>query len=137
MMLWVLLKSSLFFFPFCLKACLDLSLLSSFLMQCFMNLDHNCVCDENFVTQEMIPRYAPMIWYVCYVKYDIMCTSDVVGNTQRLVSMGKIHKIGLCGYQCNGKNDVSRYQDEVTVSCLRYGVKMVEWLLSMTNPWRR
>ena len=28
-------------------------------------------------------------------------------------------------------------KDEVTASCLRYGVKMVEWLLSMTHPWKR
>ena len=27
----------------------------------FTNQDSNCVCDDNFVTQEMIPRYAPMI----------------------------------------------------------------------------
>ena len=26
-----------------------------------MKQDNNCVCDDNFVTQEMIPRYAPMI----------------------------------------------------------------------------
>ena len=62
--------SSLLIFPFCLKACLALCCLSSFLMQCFTNQDSNCVCDDNFVTQEMIPRYATRWWYVCYGKYD-------------------------------------------------------------------
>ena len=28
-----------------------------------------------------------------------MCTSHVAGNTQRLVSMGKVRKDGLCGSQ--------------------------------------
>ena len=29
------------------------------------NQDSNCVCDDNLVTQEMIPRYAPR-WYGMY-----------------------------------------------------------------------
>ena len=40
-----------------------------------------------------------MLWEV----WSLMCTSHVAGNTQRLVSMGKVCKDGLCGYQCNGK----------------------------------
>ena len=39
--------------------------LSSFLMQCFTNQDSNCVCDDNLVTQKMIPRYATR-WYGMY-----------------------------------------------------------------------
>ena len=50
------------YLPFFLKACLALCCLSSFLMQCFTNQDSNCVCDDNFVTQEMITRYATR-WY--------------------------------------------------------------------------
>ena len=53
------------YLPFCLKACLALCCLSSFLMQCFTNQDSNCVCDDNPVTQEMIPRYATR-WYDMY-----------------------------------------------------------------------
>ena len=41
------------------------SLLSSFLMQNFMNQDSNFACDDTFVTQNMMPRYAPL-WYGMY-----------------------------------------------------------------------
>jgi hypothetical protein len=64
-MLWFLLISSLLIFSFCLKACLALSLLSSFLMQNFTIQDSNCVSYDNLVTQEMILRYAPR-WYGMY-----------------------------------------------------------------------
>ena len=52
-----------------------------------------------------------------------MCTSNIADNTQRLVSIGKVHRMGYGGYQCNGKNhDIPQYQDdvEVTVSCLQW-----------------
>ena len=64
-MLWFLLISSLLIFPLCLKALVALSLLSSSLMQNFMNQDSNCVCDENLVTHKFMPRYAPR-WYGMY-----------------------------------------------------------------------
>ena len=36
----------------------------------FTNQDSNCVCDDNFVTQKLIPRYAPL-WYGMYaMEYD-------------------------------------------------------------------
>ena len=36
----------------------------------FMNQDSNCVCDDNFVTHKLMPRYAPL-WYGMYVmEYD-------------------------------------------------------------------
>ena len=36
----------------------------------FMNQDRNCVCDDNFVTDKWIPRYAPL-WYGMYaMEYD-------------------------------------------------------------------
>ena len=61
-------------------------------MQCFTNQDSNCVCDDNFVTQDMHhDDMVCMLWEVL----SLMCTSHVAGNTQRLVSMGKIHKFGL------------------------------------------
>ena len=52
-----------------LKSLLAICVLSSFLMQCLTNQDSNCVCDAKFVTQEIIPIYATMM-YVCYGKYD-------------------------------------------------------------------
>ena len=46
-----------------------------------------------------------------------MCTSHVTGNTQRLVSMGKVRKNGLrwLSMQWQECRMISRYQDEVTV----------------------
>ena len=65
----------------------------------FMNQDSNCVCDDNFVTHKLIPRYAPRL-YVLYGVCLLMCTSHVAGNTQWLVSMGKQRKSKAMWYQC-------------------------------------
>ena len=42
----------------------------SFLMQNFTNQDSNCECYDNFVTNKLMPRYAPL-WYGMYaMEYD-------------------------------------------------------------------
>ena len=92
-------------FPLCLKAWMALSLLSSFLMQNFTNRDSNCVFAMTTLWhkrwyQDM--HHNNIVWMLWEV-WSLMCTSYVAGNTQRLVSMGKLRKMGYGGYQCNGK----------------------------------
>mgnify|MGYP007104234702 CR=1 FL=1 len=114
-MLWFLLISSLLIFPLCLKAWVALSLLSSFLMQNFTNQDSNCVCDDNFVTQEMIWYQYGMVCMLWEV-WSLMCTSNVAGNTQMASLDRQVTQNGL-GVNNAMARGIYNGVVEVTVLC--------------------
>ena len=98
-MLWFLLKSSLLIFLFCLKACW-IFLFWALLLATYAKLHgpryQLCISDDNPVTQEMISTCLYQDDMVCmqWVLWSLMCTSNVAGHTQRLVSIGMRCKMG-------------------------------------------
>ena len=59
------------------------------------NQDSNCVYAGTILWHKRWYNDTNMIWYVCNGRCrSLMCTSNVAGNTQRLVSIGKWRKMG-------------------------------------------
>ena len=93
-MLWLLL-TSFFVFLFLLKSLFFFSFLFFIWPRC-TNQDNNCVYAGTILWHKGWYDDTK-IWYVCNGRADrwlLMCTSNVAGNTQWLVSIGKWRKMG-------------------------------------------
>ena len=103
-MLWLLLTSSLFTLFLCLKA-YSLFFMYGHFAKC-TNQDSNCVYGGTILGHTSLYD-TNMIWYVCNGRCrSLMCTSNVVGNTQMASLDRQVTQNGLGVNNCNCKGNI-------------------------------
>ena len=128
------------FYDYCLQASLLFLFCLKALFFFFLICGHNAKCtnqDSNWVYTGTILWHkgwydTNMIWYVCKVtadRWSLMCTSDVAGNTQRLVPIGKWRKMGYGVINAN-----ARKYDDITIP--KWGWYQNDVAIC-SSPWRR
>ena len=119
----------------CYGTCLQASLLSFSLLKSFIffmanlaqctNQDSNCVYAGTNFWHKIWCQYMHHNGMVCMLweVWSLMCTSNVAGNTQRLVWIGKVRKMvhGVINAMARMYNDdISQYQDDMV--CMQWKV---------------
>ena len=91
------------------------------LMQNFTNQDSNCVYAMTTLWHKRWYQDMYQDDMVCMQRelWSLMCTSNVAGNTQRLVSIGKVRKMVYAVINAMARiynDDISWYQDDMEVT---------------------